>query len=94
MNAFVYSFLPGIFIASLFLYAAASSGRASDLLSTVYLLFALNFLINFQKFVSKKAGTMLSSLRIYNFVDIALLLAFQSPLFECPISTKGDLSHY
>ncbi|TNV87609.1 hypothetical protein FGO68_gene11570 [Halteria grandinella] len=75
--------MPIIFVFTIFLHAMNSS-RSSDFLSTGYLFFALYFFLNFQKFKSKSASSLLNKIRIYNFLNLVMLFAFQVPLFVCP----------
>jgi hypothetical protein len=80
------------FLIVLLLYVSSSfNGQAiSDLLSSIYLWFALKYTINIKKLFSKNTK-MLGSLRIYNRVVLFMILLYQMPLFLCPsaVDIKG-----
>ena len=64
--------------------SATFNGHAiSDLLSSIYLWFALKFIINIKKLFTKNSK-ILRPLRIYNRIVLTLILVYQMPLFLCP----------
>jgi hypothetical protein len=67
------------------MYVSANfNGQAiSDLLSSIYLWFALKYVIDANKLLSKNT-TILKPLRIYNNLVVFLMLLFQAPIFLCP----------
>lgn len=78
----------------LFLMYASSSfnGMAmSDLLSSIYLWFALKYIIDIKKLFSKNTK-ILKPLRIYNRIVLFFILIYQSPLFLCPSAV--DINGY
>jgi hypothetical protein len=75
------------------MYVSSSfNGRAmSDLLSSIYLWFALKFIIDIKKLFAKNTK-ILRPLRTYNRIVLLLILIYQMPLFLCPSSV--DINGY
>lgn len=63
----------------------------SDIISSIYLYFALKFIINNDKLFSKNTK-YIRSLRTYNFLVLTLTLVYQLPFFLCPSAV--DISGY
>jgi hypothetical protein len=87
---FVY--LPYFLIFYLMYASSCFNGSAvSDLTSSIYLWFALKYIINIKKLFSKNTK-ILKPLRIYNRIVLFSLLLFQMPLFLCPSAV--DINGY
>ena len=80
----VFVYMPYFLIVYLMYASSTFNGRAmSDLLSSIYLGFALRFIINIKKVFSKNTK-LLKALRIYNRIVLTLILVYQMPVFLCP----------
>ena len=90
MSLFVY--FPYFLIVYLMYTSSSFNGQAiSDLLSSIYLWYALKYIINAKKLFSKNTK-ILSSLRTYNRIVLFLILIYQMPLFLCPSAV--DINGY
>jgi hypothetical protein len=74
----------------MFVSATFNGHAMSDLLSCIYLWFALKFIINIKKLFSKNTK-ILKHLRTYNRIVLTLIIIYQMPLFLCPsaVDIKG-----
>ncbi len=74
----------------MFVSATFNGHAMSDLLSCIYLWFALKFIINIKKLFSKNTK-LLKHLRTYNRIVLTLIIIYQMPLFLCPsaVDIKG-----
>jgi hypothetical protein len=87
---FVY--FPYFLIVFLMWTSASFNGLAiSDLLSSIYLWFALKYIIDAKKLFSKNTK-ILRPLRIYNRIVLFLILIYQMPIFLCPSAV--DINGY
>ena len=89
-SLFVY--FPYFLIVYLMYTSSSFNGQAiSDLLSSIYLWFALKYIINAKKLFSKNTK-ILRPLRTYNRIVLFLILIYQMPLFLCPSAV--DINGY
>ena len=87
---FVY--FPYFLIVFLMYTSSSFNGQAiSDLLSSIYLWFALKYIIDAKKLFSKNTK-ILRPLRIYNRIVLFLILIYQMPIFLCPSAV--DINGY
>jgi len=92
MQACVFVYMPYFLIVYLMYVSSCFNGQAvSDLLSSIYLWFALKFIINIKKLFSKNTK-VLKPLRIYNRIVLFALLLYQMPVFLCPSAV--DINGY
>jgi hypothetical protein len=79
-----YSYFPFVIILYLIYASSMLNGRSvSDITSSIYLYFALKFIINNKKLFSRNTK-YIKSLRTYNRLVLTLLLIYQCPFFICP----------
>jgi hypothetical protein len=87
-----YSYFPYVIILYLVYASSMLNGKSvSDITSSVYLYFALKFIINNKKLFSRNTK-YIKSLRTYNRLVLTLLLIYQCPFFICPSSV--DIQGY
>ena len=87
-----YSYFPYLIIMYLVYSSAMLNGRSvSDILSSIYLYFALKYIINNKQLFSKNTK-YISSLRTYNWMVMTFILIYQSPFFICPSAV--DINGY
>ena len=92
MQTSFFVYMPYFLIVYLMYVSSCFNGQAvSDLLSSIYLWFALKFIINIKKLFSKNTK-VLKPLRIYNRIVLFALLLYQMPVFLCPSAV--DINGY
>jgi hypothetical protein len=79
-----YSYFPFVVILYLIYASSMLNGKSvSDIASSVYLYFALKFIINNKKLFERNSK-YIKSLRTYNRLILTLILIYQCPFFICP----------
>jgi hypothetical protein len=79
-----FCYFPYVIILYLIYASSMLNGRSvSDITSSIYLYFALKFIINNKKLFSKNTK-YIKSLRTYNRLVLTLILIYQCPFFICP----------
>lgn len=79
-----YSYFPFVVILYLIYASSMLNGKSvSDIASSVYLYFALKFIINNKKLFERNSK-YIKSLRTYNRLLLTLILIYQCPFFICP----------
>jgi hypothetical protein len=79
-----YSYFPFVIILYLIYASSMLNGKSvSDVTSSVYLYFALKFIINNKKLFERNSK-YIKSLRTYNRLVLTLILIYQCPFFICP----------
>ena len=90
--AATYVYFPYFLIIYLLAASSTLNGHmVSDLLSSIYLWFALVFIVRMRKFFADHIK-VLKPLRTYNRIVLSLILLYQMPLFLCP--TSIDINGY
>ena len=88
----MFVYFPYFLIIFLMYTSASITGQAiSDLISSIYLWFALKYIIDAKKLFSKNTK-ILSPLRTYNRIVLFLMLLYQMPAFLCPSAV--DINGY
>jgi hypothetical protein len=91
-QAAAYGYFPYFLIIYLLCASATLNGHmVSDLLSSIYLWFALVFIVRMRKFFADHVK-VLRPLRAYNRIVLSLVMLYQAPLFLCP--TSIDINGY
>jgi hypothetical protein len=91
LHLLVFSGFPYILLVYIAIYSFSANGHGlSDLFTSVYLFFALYYVINFRKLFTQNAR-LLRSLRIYNLLVLLSIVAFQAPVFRCPAVEQGKV---
>lgn len=92
MQSFFYNYFPYVIILFLIFASSMLNGRSvSDITSSIYLYFALKFIINNKKLFTRNTK-YIKSLRTYNRLVLTLLLIYQCPFFICPSAV--DINGY
>lgn len=80
----VFNLFPYIFLSVMFLSVVQFDGLSfSDLIDIGFIVQCFYLVAHIKTFYAKNL-TMLSFLRKYNFVVIAILVIYQAPVFLCP----------
>jgi len=84
LDYIVFSLFPYVFLAVMFLSVVQFDGMSfSDLIDIGFLVQCFYLLTHIKTLYAKNV-TMLSFLRAYNFIVLAVLVLYQAPVFLCP----------